>query len=222
MNAMLRYTSLPGMLQVKGLLCGNFLTLKKIAMRRFVLSLLAVFLAISFCRAQVPSMTPGNGVLPAIFNSAGGTYNDAASYYRYEWSFGESIVIHSFAPPDSSILVTHGVLQPCTDDILKPVLTTVFEDHDYRLFPNPTAGRFELNFFVRSAGQMSLRLIDATGRLLEQRSYQYDGCCRIELFDLTKYPSGVYYVVAELKPAIDGGGTGNTRRSGLKVLKITN
>lgn len=191
-------------------------------MRRYVLSLLAVFLAISFCKAQVPSLTPANGVLPAIFNAAGGTYNDVNSYYRFEWSFGESILIHSFAPADSSILVTHGVLQPCTDNILKPVMTAVFEDHDYRLFPNPTPGQFELSFFVRTPGQMDLQLIDATGRLLEKRSYAYNGCCRIDLFDLAKYPSGVYYVVASLKPSIEGGGSGTTRRSGLKVIKITN
>ncbi|MBL7731643.1 MAG: hypothetical protein JNM88_10730, partial [Chitinophagaceae bacterium] len=53
--------------------------------RRITLSLMAVFLAISFSsRAQVPSINPVNGVVPAVMNTAGGTYDNALSYYRYE------------------------------------------------------------------------------------------------------------------------------------------
>ena len=84
---------------------------------KLTLSLLAVFLAVGFCKAQVPSVIPYNGVVPAVLNSAGGTYDNALSYYRYEWSFGELVLVQAFAPPDSSVLVTQGVLQPCTDKI---------------------------------------------------------------------------------------------------------
>lgn len=190
--------------------------------RSITLSCLAVFLAISFCTAQVPSVTPWNGVVPAILNTAGGSYDNALSYYRYEWSFGEMVLIQAFAPPDSSILVTQGVLQPCTDVIGKSAYTVLFEKGDYKLFPNPTAGKFEVDFFVKTPGFMSLQLINSVGQILESRSYHYDGCCRIELFDLTRYPNGVYFVVADLKP--------DTRRpldnievirhSGLKVIKL--
>ena len=86
--------------------------------RRITLSCLAVFLALSFQgNAQVPSLSPINGVVPAILNAAGGTYDNASSYYRYEWSFGELLLIQAFAPADSSVLVTQGVLQPCTDKL---------------------------------------------------------------------------------------------------------
>jgi hypothetical protein len=191
-------------------------------MRYFVLSLLAVFLAISFCHAQVPSTSPFNGVVPAVFNTAGGTYDNAASYYRFEWSFGELVLVQSFAPPDSSVLVTQGVIQPCTDNITKSPFTVLFENGDYRLFPNPTNGPFEVSFFVRTIGRMSLQLIDVTGRMLEKRSYHYDGCCRIELFDLTKYPDGIYYVIADLKPDSlrPGDNLEVIRHSGLKVVKL--
>ncbi|MBK8312419.1 MAG: hypothetical protein IPL04_17430 [Chitinophagaceae bacterium] len=47
---------------------------------------------------------------------------------------------------------------------------------------------------------MSLQLINTMGQILESRSYHYDGCCRIELFDLSRYPNGLYFVVADLKP----------------------
>jgi hypothetical protein len=190
-------------------------------MKVFVLSLLAVFLALSFTHAQVPSLSPNNGIIPAILNTSGGSFDNAGSYYRYEWSFGESILINSFAPNDSSVLVTQGILQPCTDKGPSPK-TVVFEQGEYKLFPNPTPGKFELDFFVRLSGQMHLQLIDATGRILETRSYHYDGCCRIELFDLTKYSAGIYFVVADLRPdvTINNGDRVKTRHSGMKVVKV--
>ena len=191
-------------------------------MQRITLSCLAVFLAISFSSAQVPTSTPWNGVLPAVMNTAGGSYDNALSYYRYEWSLGELVLVQSFAPPDSSILLTQGVLQPCTDKIGLSPFTVLFEAGDYKLFPNPTSGKFEVNFFVRTSGFMSLQLINSMGQILETRSYHYDGCCRIELFDLSRYPKGIYFVVADLKP--DNRRPGDNieviRHSGLKVIKL--
>lgn len=188
---------------------------------KLTLSLLAVFLAVGFCKAQVPSVIPYNGVVPAVMNSAGGTYDNSLSYYRYEWSFGEMVLIQAFAPPDSSVLVTQGVLQPCTDKIGLSAYSLLFEAGDYKLFPNPTSGKFELNFFVTTPGQMSLQLINSIGQILESRSYHYDGCCRIELFDLTGRPSGVYFVVADLRPDTPrADGLVVVRHSGLKVVKI--
>ena len=174
--------------------------------KRITLSCLAVMLAISFCKAQVPSLSPFNGVVPAVFNTAGGTYDNALSYYRYEWSFGELVLVQAFAPPDSSILVTQGVLQPCTD----------------KLGISPYTVLFEVDFFVKTPGFMSLHLINTMGQILESRSYHYDGCCRIELFDLSRYPNGIYFVVADLKPdskrPIDNQEV--IRHSGLKVIKL--
>lgn len=191
--------------------------------RSITLSCVALFLAVSICRAQVPSVVPYNGVVPAVLNTAGGSYDNALSYYRYEWSFGELLLIQAFAPPDSSVLVTQGVLQPCTDYIGYSPFTLLFEDGDYKLFPNPTSGKFEVDFFVRTPGLMSLQLINSIGQILEKRSYHYDGCCRIELFDISRYPDGVYFVVADLKPD-DKRPLDNIeviRHSGLKVIKLS-
>jgi uncharacterized membrane protein YgaE (UPF0421/DUF939 family) len=48
--------------------------------KKITLSCLAVYLAISFCHAQIPSASPFNGVVPAVFNAAGGTYDNPTSY----------------------------------------------------------------------------------------------------------------------------------------------
>ncbi len=191
--------------------------------RKITLSFLAVFLAVSIVQAQVPSLNPINGVAPAILNVAGGTYDNPSSYYRYEWSFGELLLVQAFAPGDSSVLVTQGVLQPCTDKLGYSPFTVLFDNGDYKLFPNPTTGKFQVDFFVRTPGQMTLQLINATGSLLQTKSFHYDGCCRIELFDISGLPDALYFVVADLKPDINRPGDNKQviRHSGLKVIKLT-
>jgi hypothetical protein len=187
-------------------------------MRRIRLLCLAVFLATCLPYAQ------SQGVTPSVFNVAGGSYDNQSSYHRFEWSLGELVLINTFAPADSSVIVTQGVLQPCTDKIGHSPLTLFFDKGDYKLFPNPTVGPFELNFFVRETGRMNLQLVDATGRILQQRSYQYNGCCRIDLFDLTSFPNGVYMVTAELKPDHNrpGDNLEIVRRGAMRVVKISN
>jgi hypothetical protein len=190
-------------------------------MRKHFLAFVLLIVFLANTTAQIPSISPVNGIVPAVFNTTGGSYDNALSYYRFEWSFGELLLIQAFAPADSSLLVTHGVLQPCTDIIGSTSQTVVFENGDYRLFPNPTGGKFELNFFIRESGQLKLQLINSMGQLLESRSFHYDGCCRIEMFDLSRYPGGVYDVIADLIP--DGprsDGQTITRHSGFKVIRL--
>ena len=69
---------------------------------------------------------------------------------------------------------------------------------------------------------MSLQLINSIGQILETRSSYYDGCCSIELFDISRYPNGIYFVVADLKPdALRVGDNAEViRHSGLKVIKL--
>jgi hypothetical protein len=161
--------------------------------------------------------------VPAILNAAGGSYDNPSSYNRYEWSFGELLLIQAFAPPDSSVLVTQGVLQPCTDKIGYSPFILYFDPGDYKLFPNPTSGKFELDFFVHTPGTMSLQVINDIGQILWTKQYHYDGCCRIDYFDISGYPDGIYFVVADLKPDVSRPGDNLTviRHSGLKVLKLT-
>jgi hypothetical protein len=192
--------------------------------KRITLSYLAVFLALSFTSyAQVPSLNPINGVVPAVLNVAGGSYDNLSSYYRYEWSFGELLLVQAFAPADSSVLVTQGVLQPCTDKLGYSPFTVLFDEGDYKLFPNPTTGKFQIDFFVQTPGQMTLQLINSTGSLLQTKTYHYDGCCRIELFDISGLPDAMYFVIADLKPDINRPGDNKQviRHSGLKVIKLT-
>lgn len=160
-------------------------------------------------------------ITPAVFNSAGNYYVSNDDYYQYEWSIGELAIIDPMAPADSSTFVMHGILQPCTDKIgLSPFFLT-FEAGEIKIFPNPTSGRFEVDFFVRRAGRMEIQLTDVVGKVLQKRSYTYNGCCRIEHFDLTSYQNGVYFVIATLYPDTlrPGDNASVVRHSGFRIVK---
>lgn len=163
-------------------------------------------------------------VTPFVFNSTGGSYENADSYYKFEWSIGELSLIDPMANSDSSLTVMHGVLQPCTDKIGKSPFIVYFEPDEFKVFPNPTKGRFELDFFVRQSGRMEIQLTDVNGKVLQRKGYAYDGCCRIEYFDLTPYQNGVYFVIATLYPDTNraGDNLNVVRHSGFKVVKTGN
>lgn len=160
---------------------------------------------------------------PTVTNAGGGSYNDPNSYVRYfEWSIGELTLINTVASADSSVVVYQGVLQPCTD---KPGFTAFAADFlpgDFKIMPNPNTGKFEINFFVRESGQMDLELVDMLGRIYQRRSFRYYGCCRIEQFDISNLPAGIYLVSATLTPdQFEIPNMRQTKRhSGLKVIKL--
>jgi hypothetical protein len=185
----------------------------RFCMRKIILSALVIVGFAAIGRSQ--------STTPFTFNSTGGTYDNPSSYYRFEWSISEMTMINTVNTADSSCRLLHGVLQPGTEKPVYPP-TVLFESGDYTIFPNPTPDRFELNFFVSHTGRMQLQLTDATGRILETRNYLYDGVRRIQLFDLGKYPSGLYYVMAKLVPDANRmfDNLKVTRWSGLKVIKM--
>jgi hypothetical protein len=178
---------------------------------------LLTLLTVSTCRLTAQS------IKPFVFNVAGGYYNDPNSYYRFDWSIGEATLIDAFTSPNGNWMLTQGLLQPFTDSVGKSNLSLLFGAEEFRLFPNPTPGKFELDFFVRETGYMEIQLTDGNGKVLEKREYQYGDCCRIQFFDLSRYPTGTYFVVARLSP--DRKRSDNKlviRRSAFRVVKIDN
>lgn len=181
-----------------------------------ILLALSTILFISQSRAQ--------SIIPSVTNAGGGSYSDPYSYLRYfDWSIGELTLIDTKASADSSIVVYQGVLQPCTEKPGNSPLTANFDNGDFKLFPNPTIGQFEINFFVRASGTMHLELTNALGQAMERRSFRYYGCCHIEHYDISHLPSGVYFIVATLVPdPVNSNFSSQVvlKHSGLRVVKV--
>ena len=162
-------------------------------------------------------------VTPSVTNASGGSYQNPSAYFRYfDWSVGELTLISTVAPADSSIVLYQGVLQPCTE---KPGFSPVsgnFQLDDIKIMPNPTTGKFEVNLFVRENGMINFDLVDVTGKVLQSRSFRYNGNFRTEQYDITNLPAGVYFLSATLTPDQDNNLNLRQvmRHSGIKIIKL--
>ena len=179
-------------------------------------------LCVFFVFALLSYSGNSQSVTPTTTNAGGGHFNNTGSYFRYyEWSIGELTLVSTVTPTDNSVVVYQGVLQPCTDRIPDPISAN-FLPGDFKIMPNPTTGKFEVNFFVRENGNMQLELVDALGKTIEVRSFPYNGCCRIEPYDISRLPAGVYMISATLIPYPNTQLNLKqvTRHSGLKIIKL--
>lgn len=152
-------------------------------------------------------------VTPAILNATGGT--NFFTFYRFEWSFGESMAITTMGPT-SNLIVTNGVLQPGTHNPATINNTSEWDRDEIRILPNPTQNKLEIDFFSKQQGKVTLNLIDGSGRFLAQRQFDYLGTGRIEIWDLGRYPSGTYFLNISLNPT----GTSVAKKGTYKIIKI--
>jgi hypothetical protein len=193
-----------------------FFNIKKISMKR-ILTLALLSIALLFCiRGQ------GQSITPSILNSSGGSYDNPSSYTRYEWSFGELVLTDTYIAAGGNLIITQGLLQPCTDKVGGEPLVLLFGLNEWKIFPNVTAGQFELDFFLTLPGQMQLQLTDAMGRVINTRNFQYHCCDRIERYDISAQPNGVYFINARYTPdkVITTDAVKPSRVGTFKVVKV--
>ena len=151
-------------------------------------------------------------VTPATFNTTGGT--NIFTFYRFEWSFGEATAIETMTT--SNLVVTNGVLQPGTNNPATVNNTSEWDRDEIKILPNPTQSWLEIDFFSKQSGKVSLTLFDESARMLGQKQFDYYGTGRIEKMDLSRYPSGQYFLNIFLEPT----GTSVTKRGTYKVQKL--
>lgn len=151
-------------------------------------------------------------ITPAILNATGGTYY--FTYYRVEWSFGESMAIETMSSPN--IIVTNGVLQPGTHDPAIVFNDGAWDRDEIKVLPNPTQNMLEIDFFSKHQGKITMNLYDESGRFLSNKQFDYYGTGRIERWDLARYPSGMYFLNIQLEPT----GTSVAKKGSFKVQKI--
>lgn len=151
-------------------------------------------------------------VSPATLNATGGTY--IFSYYRVEWSFGESMAINTMSHPN--IIVTNGILQPGTHNPATINNTGAWDRDEIRILPNPTQNVIEIDFFSKQQGKVTMNLYDESGRLMGIKQFDYFGNGRIEKWDLSRYASGAYMLNILLEPT----GTSVAKKGAFKVIKI--
>jgi hypothetical protein len=151
-------------------------------------------------------------VSPAILNVTGGT--NMFTYYRFEWSIGEAAAIETMS--SGNIVVTNGILQPGTNNPADNNIAATWGPEELKILPNPVSNQFEIDFFSRQKGEITMNLYDETGRLLESRPVTYNGTGLIYTWNVNRLPGGLYFLKIQLVPA-----TGAVAKKGTyKILKI--
>jgi Secretion system C-terminal sorting domain len=152
-------------------------------------------------------------VTPSILNVTGGT--NIFTFYRFEWSFGEATAIETLSAA-SNIIVTSGVLQPGTDKPATVNNAAAWGHDEIRIFPNPTQGMLEIDFLSKQQGNVTMTLLDESGKMITRKQFVYYGVGSIQKMDLTSYPNGQYFLNILLDPI----NTSVTKRSTFKVQKL--
>ena len=153
-------------------------------------------------------------VSPATLNATGGTY--FFTYYRVEWSFGESMAINTMTDANSNVFVTNGILQPNTHNPATINNTGAWDRDEIRILPNPTQNVIEIDFFSKQKGKIIMNLYDESGRFVGTKQFDYFGNGSIQRWDLSQYASGMYLLNIHLQPT----GTSVAKKGAFKVLKI--
>ena len=153
-------------------------------------------------------------ISPATLNATGGTY--IFSYYRVEWSFGESMAISTMTDANSNVFVTNGILQPNTHNPATVNNNTAWDRDEIRILPNPTQNVIEIDFFTKQKGKVIMNLFDESGRYVGTRQFDYFGNGSIQRWDLSQFASGMYLLNIQLQPT----GTSVAKKGSFKVIKI--
>jgi hypothetical protein len=82
---------------------------------------------------------------------------------------------------------------PIANNNPTPVSKTIVAPFDVKVYPNPYASAFQLNFTTSSESQVGMRVYDMIGKLVEARQFSTTEMNNQEVGN--NYPSGIYNVI---------------------------
>lgn len=115
--------------------------------------------------ASVTKSSAQTASTQSTFNATGGTAQ-LADGTEYDWSIGEVALVSTFY--GSKIIVTQGLLQNERSTPQKAG-NIEFTNH-LQVFPNPASTLVNLQYTSSSAGTLSYRLMDMTGKVVMNHS----------------------------------------------------
>ncbi len=105
----------------------------------------------------------GQSASPDVLNNSGGF--GVIDNNVFEWSIGEFVVS---TQTHASVIVTQGLLQPMDGPAFLPEDTKMASLLD--VFPNPATSIININFNAPSDGTLTYRLMDVTGKLIQENN----------------------------------------------------
>ena len=135
-------------------------------------------------------------VTPQILNTTGGT--NLFTFYRFEWSFGEATAIETLSNGNNT--VTTGLLQPGTHNPATVNNNTAWGKDEIKILPNPVQTMLEIDFLSKQQGNVTMTLLDESGKQITRKSFMYYGNGSIQKMDVRTYPSGAYFLNILMDP----------------------
>ncbi len=126
---------------------------------------------------------------PFVVSSSGGFYSNGAGMLSF--TTAEMSAVETYTA--SAVILTQGFQQSWD-------FGTSIYDHpsaDFRviIYPNPSAGNFSIETDAGSNKQISIKIMDVTGRLFFQKNYYHQQRKFIQPIDLSDASQGVYMIV---------------------------
>lgn len=153
--------------------------------------LLSVF---AFVAIGLPSVR-GQSIGPSTLNATGGSATIGGN--TYEWSVGEMVLVNTAIT--SSIVVTQGLLQPLNGGTSAGVTPDQSLLQYLSVFPNPANNVVNFTFNSPQKAVLGLRLVDVTGKVLQDRSYDVKVGTNTGQVDMSQYAAATYMLQVLLK-----------------------
>lgn len=146
--------------------------------------------AIAVATTSTPESSTNNGTANAT--PTGGT-----SPYTYAWSNGATTQnISGLATGTYTVTVTDskGCVQTSTVTVTSTVGVTEIEDGSFTLFPNPSQGMVTVSMEGIATGDISMEIIDVTGKTVFTQNVLFDGNKTNYNLDLSSLENGIYLI----------------------------
>ena len=152
--------------------------------------------------------------IPGVINTTAKSYSQG--YYVLDWSVGEMSVINTMFAQEQGITLTNGFLQPFLFYSTNNHSSSLFDESEIRIFPNPTYNSTEVDFLSKQAGIVSLALYDANAKLIQSKKIFLSGFGMMERLDLSHLAAGTYFLKLHLVPVF-----GSSFKKGMyKIVKL--
>ncbi len=135
-------------------------------------------------------------IWPSTLNAAGGFGYIGTK--EFEWSVGEMTLVSTVTTP--SIVVTQGLLQTNLGNETNAVVNNELATQ-MQVFPNPTSSTVNIQFNSASAGTLTLRLVDMSGKnLITEQQVVKQGANATKI-DLSQLAAATYMLQATFEGA---------------------
>jgi Secretion system C-terminal sorting domain len=134
---------------------------------------------IAFAQTQIPNVQT-----PCTTTGQNQVGNFVISY-----TIGEMPLIKT--EQSNGLIITQGILQPVP--FIADTLYECYSQTEVTVFPNPTPGVFSLRLSLFKKGEVSTRLFDGMGKLLQQDAFAYSSFITKQ-YNISKLASGQYYL----------------------------